>query len=91
MIDIAGIQFDQHTYDAKGDVLYLHVGTPQAAAETDATPEGHAVRFNAAGEIIGITLVNARWLLDRDGKLDITLPQHIEVAAQTISPALVAA
>jgi hypothetical protein len=28
-ITIAGIDFDYHDYDERGDVLYLHVGAPE--------------------------------------------------------------
>ena len=38
MIKIAGIEFDNHSYDEVADVLYLSVGEPQVPAETDATP-----------------------------------------------------
>ena len=73
-ITIDGIDFDHHSYDTRGDVLYLSVGGPRVAAETDATPEGHAVDFDADGNAIGIVLVNVRWLMDRDGELKITWP-----------------
>ena len=43
-------------------------------AETDATPEGHAVDFDADGNVIGMVLVNVRWLMDRDGELVVTWP-----------------
>jgi hypothetical protein len=29
MITIAGIEFDYHDYDERGDILYLHVGEPK--------------------------------------------------------------
>ena len=43
MLTISGINFDQHAYDERADVLYLSVGEPQVPAETLPTPEGHAV------------------------------------------------
>ena len=73
-ITINHIEFDHHSYDERGDVLYLSVGEPRVPAETDATPEGHAVDFDAAGNVIGMILVNAKWLIDRDGELRITWP-----------------
>lgn len=73
-ITIDGIDFDHHSYDERGDVLYLSIGKPQIAAETDATPEGHAVDFDADDNVIGMVLVNVRWLMDRDGELRITWP-----------------
>ena len=38
--------------------------------------------------VIGITIINARWLLDRDGKITITTPERIEVSADALAPAL---
>jgi uncharacterized protein YuzE len=75
MIKIAGIQFDNHSYDEDGDVLYLSVGEPRVPAETDATPEGHAVDFDAEGNIIGMVIVSLRHLLEEEGELKITLPE----------------
>jgi uncharacterized protein YuzE len=73
-ITIDGIEFDHHSYDERGDVLYLSIGKPQVAAETDATPEGHAVDFDADENVIGMVLVNVRRLMERDGKLVVTWP-----------------
>lgn len=87
-ITIGNITFDHATYDDRGDVLYLHVGDRQAAADSPGTPEGHAVRYNDAGEVIGVTIVNARWLLDRDGKITITIAKRIDVTADALAPAL---
>ena len=87
-ITIGNITFDHATYDDRGDVLYLHVGDRHAAADSLGTPEGHAVRYNDAGEVIGVTIINARWLLDRDGKITITIPERIDVSADMLAPAL---
>ena len=51
-INIGCIEFDHYRYDDRGDVLYLSVGEPRVPAETDATPEGHAVDFDADGKVI---------------------------------------
>lgn len=89
-VTIAGIGFDRHEYDARGDVLYLSVGSAEPPARTIATPEGHAVDYDDSGAVIGIVLVNVRFLLDRDGELVVTLPPDHVVAAK-IEPALAAA
>jgi uncharacterized protein YuzE len=89
-VTIAGTSFDQHEYDERGDVLYLSVGSPVEAARTIATPEGHAVDYDESGAVIGMVLVNVRFLLDRDGAVTVTLPPDHVVAAK-IKPALVAA
>jgi len=46
------------------------------------------VRYDDAGELIGVTIVDGRWLLDRDGKITITIPERIEVTADALAPAL---
>jgi hypothetical protein len=58
--------FDHATYDDRGDVLYLHVGDRETAADSLGTPEGHTVRCNAAGDAIGVStsaprLSRRRW------------------------------
>jgi methyl coenzyme M reductase gamma subunit len=57
-------------------------------ATTIATPEGHAIRLDEDGEMIGLTIVNARWLLDRDGKVVVTLPERIELPREELDQAL---
>lgn len=89
-VTIAGISFDRHEYDARGDVLYLSVGSPRPPARTIATPEGHAVDYDDSGAVVGMILVNVRFLLDRDGELIVTLPPD-HVIADKIEPALAAA
>jgi hypothetical protein len=40
-ITLAGIDFDYHDYDERGDALCLHVGPPEAPpAKALQTPEG---------------------------------------------------
>lgn len=89
-VTIAGTTFDSHEYDDRGDVLYLSVGPAREAARTVATPEGHAVDYDESGAVIGMVLVNVRFLLERDGVVTVTVPPDRVVAAQ-IEPALVAA
>jgi uncharacterized protein YuzE len=89
-VTIAGTSFDQHEYDERGDVLYLSVGAPREAARTVATPEGHAVDYDESGAVIGMVLVNVRFVLERDGAVTVTLPPDHVVAAK-IQPVLVAA
>jgi uncharacterized protein YuzE len=90
-VHVGPYEFDHVSYDVDGDVLYLHRGERQAAADTFGTPEGHAVRLDEHGEVIGITIVNAKWLLERDGKIPITVPSQIETNAEDIAQALAAA
>ena len=45
------------------------------------TPEGHGVRYDSKGEVIGVTIINARRIVERDGYLTITLPHSVRVDA----------
>jgi uncharacterized protein YuzE len=87
-IKIGEHEFDQVRYDARGDVLYLRAGPPGPAARTQATPEGHSVSVDGSGAVVGITIVNAKWLIERDGKILITVPRLIETPAEELAPAL---
>lgn len=73
-ITVAGISFDQHRYDDRGDVLYLNIGPPRPAAHGLETPEGHAVHYDDDWVVIGLTLLNVRWTLEREGALTLTWP-----------------
>jgi hypothetical protein len=53
-------------------VLYLHHGDPSTAVEFDASPEGHALRFDDQDALVGVTILNARWLLDHEGGITLT-------------------
>jgi hypothetical protein len=90
-VTVAGISFDTHEYDERGDVLYLSVaGYEGHPARAYASPEGHAVEYDDAGRVIAMTLVNVRWLLDRDGELTITWPAgHVQAdeLAAVLAPA----
>ena len=90
-VKIGPLTFNHASYDASGDVLYLHIGERQAAADSEQTPEGHVLRFDAAGKIIGLTIINAKWLLDRDRELIVTLPERVHVAPAAIEAAFAAA
>lgn len=81
LVVIDSLTFDHSTYDGHADVLYLHHGELAAAVASEGTPEGHVARLGADGQVIGVTLINAWWLFQRDGKLEITLPNHGEVSA----------
>lgn len=69
---IGEARFDLFHYDAEADVLYLHVDAAADAAAWDGTTEGHGARFDADGRLTHVTLLNAKWLLDREGTLDVT-------------------
>lgn len=89
-ITITGITFDHHHYDERGDVLYLNVGEPRPAARGLETPDGHAIHYDERAAVIGLTLLNVRWTLEREGELTLTWPQEHLVAAE-LDPVLAAA
>lgn len=96
IVRIGDQEFDNVVYDGERDVLYLSRGKPVSAKETLPSLEGHAVRLNDAREIIGITVVNAKWLAERDGQITVTLPatpslpDRLETSAADLAPALAA-
>lgn len=89
-ITIGHITFDRVRYDADADVLYLHIGDPGTAVDFDETPEGHGVRLDANGHVVGVTLVGARRLLEENGELEVTLPVPERVSAGELLPAFAA-
>ena len=90
-ITIGSSTFDNVFYDADVDVLYLHVGDPATAVDFDESPEGHALRFDGGGRLVGVTIVGAKSLIEREGEIAITLPEIVHVDSDTVAPALVSA
>lgn len=90
-VTFGSYSFDHAAYDEVGDVLYLRQGDRREPPTTLSTPEGHAVSFDELGEVIGMTIVNARWLLERDGKVAVTVPLRIETAADELRSVLASA
>lgn len=88
-VTIAGIHFDHQHYDSRGDGLYLNVGEPRKQARGLETPEGHAIHYDESGAVIGLTLLNVRWMLERAGELKLTWPEK-HLAAETLRPVLAA-
>jgi uncharacterized protein YuzE len=85
-ITIGTIEFDHVDYDADGDVLYLSLGEPREPADSYGTIEGHNVRYDETRRVIALTLVNAKWLLERDGEVRVTIPNR--VSADALAPAM---
>jgi uncharacterized protein YuzE len=89
-IEIGPVTFDHADYDADSDVLYLHVGEPRDG-DGEETPEGHVLRYAPGTQkIVGLTILGARRLLDRDGNLTVTIPESVEASAEDLAPALAA-
>jgi uncharacterized protein YuzE len=85
MIRIGNVDFDHVVHDEEADVLYLSVGEPREPTRQESSPEGHLVRYDGDGSVIGITVVNAKWLSERDGEITVSL----RVDAGDLAPALV--
>jgi uncharacterized protein YuzE len=75
MTTLGGITFHDSRYDSEADVLYLRVEAESSMDRSASTPEGHVALLDDDGQLIGLTIVNARWLLERDGEIKVTLPQ----------------
>lgn len=89
-IRIGHITFDHAGYDAGNDVLYLHVGEPQEA-EGEEAPEGHVLRYELGSQhIVGLTVLGAQRILDREGELRVTIPEPVKASADDLAPALAA-
>ncbi len=56
-VTVGETTFDRVDYDADADVLYLHVGDPEGAETFEESPEGHALRFDRFGRLVGVTEV----------------------------------
>jgi uncharacterized protein YuzE len=90
-IHIGPLVLDHADYDQDGDVLYLHIGAPEAG-EGEETPEGHVLRLAPGTQrIVGLTIINAQHVLNRNGRLIVTLPETVEASADELAPALQAA
>lgn len=90
-VKIGNLTFDRVSYDRDADVLYLHRADPKQAVDFDESPEGHALRFDSAGELIGVTIVNARWLLEHEGEVKLTIPEQLHVTPDALQDALLVA
>ncbi len=89
-VTIGDITFDRVHYDHEGDVLYLHRADPSEAVGFDESPEGHHLRFDRGGRLIGLTIVRPRWLLDHHGEITITIPGRVSVGPDALGPVLTA-
>jgi uncharacterized protein YuzE len=89
-IKIGPLSFDHADYDAENDVLYLHVGKA-GVGEGEETPEGHVLRYApGSNQVVGLTIIGARRILERDGHLSVTVPETVETSAEDLAPALAA-
>jgi uncharacterized protein YuzE len=76
--------FRSVTYDAPSDVLYAAIDVQPERARREPTPEEHFLRFDEEGRFVGITLVNPRSQLEREGAVYVSLPSGDRVRVQGI-------
>jgi hypothetical protein len=60
------------------------------AADSDETVEGHLLRFDDTGAVIGLTIISPKHFLQRDGEILVTMPETQHVSADAVSPLLAA-
>lgn len=87
-------EIDRYSYYERGDVLYLSAGEPtgQPAPDMDESIEGDTVFFDADGHITGATMIGPRFMLERDGTLNVTLPSRglvVRWSRELVEPLLV--
>jgi len=91
VIRVGPYNFEYATYYPDEDILAArkHAGEGGFGEET---PEGHAFLYPVAGgnEVVGVDVEYAGLLLEREGRLEITLPDgelvEIEGAAELVEP-----
>jgi hypothetical protein len=76
--------FRSVTYDAPSDILYAGIDTQPQRASRVPTPEEHFLRFDDEGRFVGVTLVEPRSQLERQGAVYISLPSGDRVRVQGI-------
>jgi hypothetical protein len=79
--------FAHVTYDAPSDVLYAAIDAPRPGTREE-TPEAHLLRFDERGRFFGITLVNPRRQIDREGGVYVSLPSGERVRVQGAEAAI---
>jgi len=84
---IGTTQFDRVHYDREADVLYLGVEGVEPV-RWEESPEGHFLRFDAAGSLCGMTLVDVGHQLDAEGGVKVTVPYPQELDAEDLGMAL---
>ena len=83
--------FGYVTYDESSDVLYAGFGPQRRQGAREQTPEGDFLRYDEGGRFVGITLVNPRARLERDGFVYLTLPSGDRARVQGLELELRAA
>ena len=77
-----GIDLVEHdTRESIVAFLSRALAEPGTAVDFDGTAEGDATRYGPDGRLVGLTTLNARSRLEKDGRIELTLPeQHLMVS-----------
>lgn len=79
------ITFDKVSFDTDADVLYLAVEGAQAAHWQE-SPEGHVLRFDEDGNLMGVTIIDVHeHLEDGVGNINITVPKRVELELRDLA------
>jgi uncharacterized protein YuzE len=74
--------FTYVTYDPSSDMLYAGFEPQRRQGSRERTPEDDFLRFDEEGRFVGVTLVNPRCRLERDGAVHLSLPSGERVRVQ---------
>jgi uncharacterized protein YuzE len=74
--------FNYVTYDASSDMLYAGFEAQRRQGRRERTPEDDFLRFDESGRFVGVTLVNPRSRLEREGAVHLSLPSGDRVRVQ---------
>jgi uncharacterized protein YuzE len=83
--------FTYVTYDASSDVLYAGFEPQRRQGTRERTPEDDFLRYDEEGRFVGVTLVNPRSRLEREGEVNLSLPSGDRVRVQGLELELRAA
>ncbi|HEX2467905.1 MAG TPA: hypothetical protein VHJ54_06845 [Solirubrobacterales bacterium] len=76
--------FPYVTYDGPSDILYASTRPQRSQGTREQTPERHFLRYDEEGRFVGLTLVEPRSQLERDGAVYVSLPSGERVRVQGI-------
>lgn len=80
MIHLGPYTLAHVVYDAEADVLYMAIDKAKPAYDSAETPEGHVVRYDEGYNVIGVTIISAKWWLEKEGEIKVTFPETPAVA-----------
>ncbi len=80
--------FNRLAYDVNADVMYLHVNGVPPDIHVERCREGHQLRFDERGNVVGLTLVGVTRLLHHGESLVITASERIELVPGALATAL---